>query len=122
MHPCGKVVGQGRFPYALLVLNEWCPQHLARLDFRRVSLVGVAGLALLSACNGVMARPAEAQLTASPAREPPRAPARPADRISVRRSRSSAGRRLSRVELKRSIQRLIGADAPVDITILPDDR
>src|SRR6185436_8090648 len=35
--------------------------------------------------------------------------------------RSSAGRRLSRVELQRSIQRLVGPDAPVDTTTLPDD-
>src|SRR5438128_1994048 len=35
--------------------------------------------------------------------------------------RSSAGRRLSRVELQRSIQRLVGSDAPVDTSTLPDD-
>src|SRR6185436_5688843 len=35
--------------------------------------------------------------------------------------RSSAGRRLSRMELQRSIQRLVGPDAPVDTTTLPDD-
>ncbi len=36
-------------------------------------------------------------------------------------TRSAGARRLTRDELARSLRRLLGADAPVDVTLLPDD-
>jgi len=87
----------------------------------RVSVVGVAGLTLLSACNGVIGAPGGG---ADDGASGPGTTtgAGPSSGSSIGPPlRSSAGRRLSRREFKRSIQRLIGPDAPVDITILPDD-
>src|SRR4051812_33840640 len=86
-----------------------------------VSLVGVAGLALLSACNGVIGAPGGGTADGDPRSGTTTGPGSPGGSSIGPPLRSSGGRRLSRVEFNRSIQRLIGPNAPVDITILPDD-
>jgi hypothetical protein len=73
--------------------------------------VGVGALTLLVACNGVIGAAGDGPVGGHP----------PGGSNVGPPIRSAAGRRLSRMELAGSIQRLVGPNAPVDVTTLPDD-